>query len=279
MKFYRHWARATATVETPKRNLEITCFGGSPTSLDDAKREAAAVAARVGDAIRAGKTRGDYPYARGPLREEVLEEVVEQDRTLAVVTRNAYGSMVLNAAGALFADIDYPAQQFSLWKWIRGVLGGSKEDKDAPILERVHDYAEQNSGVGLRLYRTANGYRCLATHRLFDPSSAEAQDLLEALGSDPLYIRLCRGQESFRARLTPKFWRCGGDRPPARYPWAGTEQERQYRQWQTDYEGTIRGFSTCALIGSFGSPLMHGEVRRVIDLHDRIACNGKAPLA
>jgi hypothetical protein len=279
MKFNRHWARATAAVETPERSFEIECYGGSATSLDEARREAAAVAARTAEAIRAGKPRGDYPYARGPLREEVLDELTDGGRLQAVVTRNAYGATVLNAAGVLFADIDYPARSFSLWKWIRGLFGGAKEDPDEPILSRVHEYAQQNPSVGLRLYRTANGYRCLATHRLFEPGSPEAQALLEALGSDPLYIRLCRAQESFRARLTPKFWRCGSAGPPARYPWRSLEEERKYRDWQAAYERRIRDFSTCALIGSFGGPLVHGEVSRVLDLHDRLACNGDAPLA
>ena len=31
----------------------------------------------------------------------------------------------------------------------------------------------------------------------------EAADILRALNSDPLYIRLCQAQECFRARVTP----------------------------------------------------------------------------
>ncbi|MAE96959.1 MAG: hypothetical protein CL910_20105 [Deltaproteobacteria bacterium] len=277
MKFFRHWARTTATVESPEGRFEITCYGGSETSLDDARREAAAVAERSATAIRAGKPRGDYPYARRPLREELLEELSEGGRVAAVTTRNAYGATVLNAAGALFADIDYPELPF--WSRVRRLFSGSKESRDEPILSRVHTYAQQNPSVGLRLYRTAGGYRCLATHRTYEPGGAEAQGLLDALGSDPLYVRLCKAQESFRARLTPKFWRCGARRPPSRYPWSSLEEERAYRTWQADYEARIGGYATCALIGSFGSARIDREVQRVLDLHDRVACNGDAPLA
>ena len=82
------------------------------------------------------------------------------------------------------------------------------EDKRS-VLARIHAVVARHPGMGLRLYRTANGYRCLVTHRTYDPASQECRELLEALGSDPLYIRLCRGQHCFRARLTPKPWRCG----------------------------------------------------------------------
>lgn len=278
MKFHRHWASATARVETPDRNFEIVCYGGSATTLDDARAEAAAVAARAVDAIRSGKERGNYPYARGPLREEVLQQVLDGDRLQAVVTRNSYGSTVLNAAGVLFADIDYPPGP-SLWKVVRSWFGGPKADRDEIILARVHDYAESHPGVGFRLYRTANGYRCVATHRLYDPASDEASSLLEALGSDPLYVRLCRSQESFRARLSPKFWRCGASNPPPRYPWSRADGERRYREWQAGYEATCRSYSTCARIANFGSSMMDSEVRKILELHDEQACHGDAPLA
>lgn len=41
--------------------------------------------------------------------------------------------------------------------------------------------------------------------------------LLTDFGSDPLYIRLCRLQESFRARLTPQPWRCRLQSLPVRF--------------------------------------------------------------
>lgn len=279
MKVHRHWARETARVETSARSFEIACYGSSPTSLDEARREAAAVAARAADAIRSERPRTTYPYARGPLREELIEEIADGGRLQAAITRNGYGSLVLNAAGALFADIDYPASSRSLWTWLRGLFGGTTRNEDEAILERVHGVAEAHAGMGLRLYRTANGYRCLATHRLYEPGSAEAQALLEELGSDPLYIRLCRAQESFRARLTPKPWRCASRTPPSRYPFDSPEQEHRYREWQADYERSIRSYGTCAFIGSFGSALVHPEVARILELHDRVACRGEAPLA
>ncbi|MBW2240417.1 MAG: hypothetical protein JRH01_00390 [Deltaproteobacteria bacterium] len=277
MKFYRHWARATASVETPELRFEIACYGGSETSLEDARREAAAIASRAAAAIRSGKPRGEYPYSRGPVREELLDEISDGERLQAVTTRNAYGATVLNSAGALFADIDYP--EVSTWSRFRSWFGGNKEGRDEAILTRVDAYTRQHPRAGLRLYRTANGFRCVATHRTYEPGSRDATELLEALGSDPLYVRLCTAQKCFRARLTPKFWRCSATRPPSRYPWASAEEERAYRMWQESYERQIRDYSTCALVGSFGSSRIDHEVGRILDLHDRIACNGDAPLA
>ena len=56
-------------------------------------------------------------------------------------------------------------------------------------------------GFGFRIYRTRAGFRLLVTSGTFDPSAAETLALLKEFGSDPLYIRLCKAQECFRARL------------------------------------------------------------------------------
>ncbi|MCL2743078.1 MAG: hypothetical protein FWE67_04435 [Planctomycetaceae bacterium] len=62
---------------------------------------------------------------------------------------------------------------------------------------------------GVRIYKTAAGYRGIVTHALFDPTDPETLKLMERFECDPQYIRLCKRQESFRARITPKGWRCG----------------------------------------------------------------------
>ena len=103
--------------------------------------------------------------------------------------------------------------------------------------------------------------RCMVTSSPYSPLAAETYSLLQQLGSDPLYTKLCKVQESFRARVSPKFWRCGGMEPPSRYPFFDHVLERRYRDWEQRYERIADNYSTCVLIGSFGNPNIHPRDR------------------
>src|SRR5262249_35812590 len=99
-------------------------------------------------------------------------------------------------------------------------------------------------------------------------------------GSDPLYVRLCQAQSCFRARLTPKPWRCGMRPPSAPYPWENSRRESQFRSWLLKYETAIREYSVCKLIDHLGPAAVHPEIAPIVSLHDRIACGqGERPLA
>ena len=143
--------------------------------------------------------------------------------------------------------------------------------RDATI-QAVRDWAQRNPQRSFRLYRTRAGLRLLFTDRLYSPISAETAQLLSDLGSDSLYRKLTERQECFRARLTPKPWRCGCRRPPSRYPWDDAEAERTYREWEREYQEKARGYSTCELVETMGEGISEGSVNAVVELHDRCAC-------
>src|SRR5262245_36925056 len=108
MRFLRHWAKASARATSADgRRLEFACWRGSDLSVEDARtrarmaaEEVAARAAQTGEPPRA------YLYGDRPLREEVVRPLDGNGSGGAVVTRNAYGCLVLNTAGALFVDVD-----------------------------------------------------------------------------------------------------------------------------------------------------------------------------
>jgi hypothetical protein len=280
VKFFKYWATGTAEVGTDEKPWVLRCYGGSDNSIDDALRSASAIAERAAAALRTGDERGAYQYADRALREEVLEEFAADERNYAVITRNSYGSLVLNCADALFADIDYQPPTFL--ESLKALFSGrraAQAARDAPIIRRVGDIAKAHGDLGVRLYRTANGFRCLVTSATYEPRSNEAESLLRDFGSDQLYVRLCHTQECFRARLTPKFWRCGAPRPPARIPWTSDAEERAYREWEAKYERCATEFSTCALVGSFGNPRVVPAIAPVVEIHDRLACRGDLELA
>lgn len=309
MKFRKHWVREKVSVEPPsrfrRRSFDIEVCGGSDRSEEDARREARSIGARVRQAIASGRGHGErYGYADRPLREEVVDEIRRGNELIAVVSRNSYGAKVLNTAHAAFVDIDMELghnlaflsqklnpwfvtaanrEDLGFWTRLRRALGGDRkalrEEAFQAALSRIEEAVEQSSRLGMRVYRTFAGYRCLVISHTMDPTGRESQELLERFQADQLYRRLCQVQECYRARLTPKFWRCDGPRPPHRFPFRDTEEEKRYRAWEQDYETSCRGYSACAYITTFGTQRIDAAVQPIVDYHDRIACADPGKLA
>jgi len=289
MKFYKHWAKASEEINADATSWKIQRYGWSNLSAESALAKARELAQQTVAAVRSGQPLGKYLYSDRPVREQIVQELGDGQTTSAVITRNAYGSLVLNTADAFFADIDdsyratLPQPLKVLFGFIDRFLGRTSlseiESTETPPAELVQRVVEGSPGMGARLYRTAAGYRCLITSHTFDPCSEETSRLLAEFGSDPLYHKLCQVQESFRARLTPKFWRCDAYRPPARFPWDGPIQEQEMLSWERDYNERARHYSTCRLIGTFGSDEVHPQIEPLIKLHDGITCREGLPLA
>jgi hypothetical protein len=137
----------------------------------------------------------------------------------------------------------------------------------------VEGFMAQRPQWSLRLYRTFAGLRGIFTHDVFDPKSDLSLDVLREMGSDPLYIRLCKAQECFRARLTPKPWRCGHRANAVRFPIEDAYAER-FEQWKVKYEARQRDYATCRFLGQLGNGCVHPEVARIVELHDFVTkCN------
>jgi hypothetical protein len=136
-----------------------------------------------------------------------------------------------------------------------------------PALDRLRRWVAEHPEWRVRVYRTHAGLRYLVTHALFSPADAEAQAAMTALGSDPQYIRLCRAQKSFRARLTPKPWRVGMEKPPVRFPYQG-DDERRMREWEGRYARASEGYATCELLEEVGGGADHPEITPLLRLHD-----------
>jgi hypothetical protein len=185
--------------------------------------------------------------------------------------------LILNTASALFSDLDRPPG--GAGAALGRLFGRRKADPGEAIVGRVGSVAHAHPELGLRLYRTAAGFRCLVTSRVYEPTSDEAIGLLRELGCDPLYVALCRSQECFRARLTPKYWRCGGSAPPSRYPWPTDDAELAYREWETAYHQRADAFAACEALGAYGASKVHPAAEAVRDVRDEMACRPGADLA
>ena len=98
------------------------------------------------------------------------------------------------------------------------------------------------------MYETKAGYRVMITSGPFVAGSPDAESILTEFGCDPLYIRLCRMQECFRARLTPKPFRCGIKNPPVLFPFETPDAVDRFSRWETNYTSKTSSFATCRFL-------------------------------
>ena len=269
MHFPRYWTAA--------RDKDVVAWGWSDVNLTDASARAAERLKRIKEWLARGKgnLQSRYGYSDGrPLREEVIREFHAPEGVLrAVITRNSYGCLVLNSTDLMFVDIDAPEAKES--GWLAGLFGLRKPDhtRDPAAFmntldSRVRDWVGRWTGWGWRVYRTAAGVRLIATHEPIMSDHATCQTAFEIFEADPLYRKLCGAQKCFRARLTPKPWRCEMEKPRERWPWRDEKGEARFRKWEAEYNKVSSGYATCKLVGQLGNSEIHPALRSLVELHD-----------
>ncbi len=278
MNFPQFWARG--------RSGEFFTWRWSFQSLAEAQALAEEAAQQLADRFRMGllpPRHGGY-YPNRPFREQILQEIKNgAGEVSAVITLNSYGCQVLNTKHVMFVDIDLPEPKRSGGFFQR--LFGNAEvvpsaTAESESMAKIESWSRSNSAWGWRVYRTRSGLRLLATQGLFDADSDSARAAFEALGADPLYRKLCQTQKCFRARLTPKPWRCGMTAKPDRWPWLEPKHEKRFQKWETAYRQKAANFATCEFVRHVGNPQVHPEVQPIIKLHDSFTrADPRLPLA
>lgn len=244
-----------------------------------------------------------------PIREEVLSREGN-----VVITRNSYGAHCLNTSDVLFADIDYEigprfrvvvmvfallvlmGALLSAWfrsgmmavvaaiaalmffyplatvyhKRVLALRGGAERQSRKRIASFVHRHRDWH----LRVYQTPAGLRVLALQRTFKPGEPAVTDFFKALGADPIYARMCRNQQCFRARVSPKPWRIGvsGHMRPRPGVWPVKAEHLEVRNaWIRKYEAVATRFASCKFLEAQGEGVAHPQAVKVRDLHDRMS--------
>lgn len=288
MKIPAFWSKATATETDRKgKDCSITCWRSSDVSESDARESALAAAKRALQRFLSdGEPPGRYHYGETPLREEVVHWLNDDEgEPFAAITRNSYGSLILNTNRVMFIDLDFPlvgAGELLKHAFVRLFNKSAlspMERREQETLERLKSFISTRHGWNVRVYRTCAGLRCLVTHDFFDPASKETLDHLHSAGADPLYVRLCKAQECFRARLTPKPWRCGVGRLSVKWP-RDADEQRQFEAWLAEYDLNAARHSTCRFLGATGGDVVHPEIAKIVELHDALTkCCEKQSLA
>ena len=206
-----------------------------------------------------------YPVKRK--NEESVHDSVCSDSLDAIITRNHYGSLVLNAHHALFIDVDMPGQ-------VNPPRCSNSSRNGVPLpwqpaFDDLCTVLASERHTGFRIYRTAAGFRILATTREFEPGSESANGLMNSVGADSQFVRLCALQKTFRARLTPKPWRCGATEPPNQFPRRSADEQHAFGQWLTRYERACRDRATCQFLKHVGPQETHKRLAAIVAFHDR----------
>lgn len=272
MKIARHWKRAEMQVQMPGGNpMVVTAWGWSADNIAEAQQRAEEAVQRSAARIAAGQGFPDsYSYSDRPQREEIVDEIKNTDgEIIAMITRNGYGSLVLNTTYLMFIDVDVPPGGISLIQSIKRLFGIHVPDASDKVRQQIAATAASRPEYTFRLYKTAAGFRLAVMNKRITPTSPESEALLAAFGSDPLYVKLCKNQESFRARLSPKHWRCGVQKPYDRFPFENESAENRHRGWTKNYHKAADQYATCAFVEQYGSQQGVADFRQLIDLHDR----------
>jgi hypothetical protein len=296
MHFPKYWARGewigTRPGGQPWKQLAWDCSDESPA---DAQARAHEKARRLGEnALRTGAADNEYPYANRPLREPVLRAIDHAGpECAAAVTRSAYGSEMLNTERLMFVDVDLPRQgagraSGGLFARLLRLLTG-KPSIPTPhtafsttegCLAILTQWQASNPSWAFRAYRTHSGLRYLVSSAWQDPVSDLTHKVLSSLGCDPRYQQLCRVQKSFRARLTPKPYRCGLANPPVSFPFTDLDQQRRMDEWVTRYQKITARFATCQYLCTIGRAAFSAAISALITEHDRqTKADSNLPLA
>lgn len=260
MKLCKYWDVAeTSAPDADGKTLKLRKWGGSNKSAEDAQRAAKqALEELVRRVASSAFRRDDYSYSMRDVPEQLIKEIVAN----AGITRNGKGCLVLNTAEAMFVDIDISGPGF-----FAKLFGATREGEEKKRIAKLKEYLLQNPEAGARIYRTRGGLRYLFTHAP-QPVNDAAIALLRQLGSDKLYVQLCRNQSCYRARLTPKPFRIGCGRIEGHYPYSTPALLDGFKRWLEMYTRNSEGYAVCEFLAAEGNRRIHPAIAPVMAEHD-----------
>jgi len=178
-----------------------------------------------------------------------------------------FESIVIGVAALVAGPLLGGVLQHLASSFVLGLRGGPERVGQ----RRIDAWSRAHPDWSLRVYATPAGLRVLVTHRTFDPVSSDVAAFFTALGTDPLYARMCTKQRCFRARLSPKPWRIGlttNLKPrPGVWP-VKPERLQERRAWLDDYDQRSLAFSACRFVRELGTGTSCDAARRVVAFHD-----------
>lgn len=103
----------------------------------------------------------------------------------------------------------------------------------------------------------------------FSPTGDEMKQLCEFIEVDMLYQKLCQVQQSFRARLSPKPWRCALLPPSVHFPYQYANDQADFDKGLNEYDKVAETYDTCHFVDSIGSGETLPAIAPFVTLHDQ----------
>jgi hypothetical protein len=144
-------------------------------------------------------------------------------------------------------------------------------DPLARTIRRIEQWCEERRDWRVAVYETPAGVRTLPVHAAFDASDEATYEFMDHVGADPLYVRMCRLQKCFRARVSPKPWRAGiRERFRAGGTWPVRDPDKLARReaWVREYDRVTSDFASCRLVDTIGRGRSDPNIERIRHLHD-----------
>lgn len=179
--------------------------------------------------------------------------------------------------GILFGITIFTSSMTYLFFKLGNFISGGVQ---AQAKRKIKKFSKQNPAWNLQVYRTPAGYRVLVLHKTFDPNADETLAFFRALDSDPIYVRMCKNQRCFRARVSPKPWRIGLDShmKPSSGVWPISPERMPDREkWIEHYDRTARNYASCRFEEHLGSNTINAKAEYIRSIHDKY-CKAKTSL-
>lgn len=254
MKSFKYWATHVGILNVGGLSEKAVFVAGSNTSEYDAKVKAVQKFDLVQNKIYAKKNKlEDYEV-------EIREEQVQVIDEFAVITRNRYGAHVLNTEKLMILDVDTPPTSFldlfakKTEQW--------KIDKLINAVDKLHKSLNEKS-ISFRIYKTCKGFRVILVGKDITAEEELAHKISKALNVDKLYWLLCKKQNCYRARLTPKPSRIKHKAIRINFPDC-LDKKDEILAWEKAYLEKANNFSVCKFIKEIGN----NSCNSLVSLHD-----------
>lgn len=282
VKIFPYWCQDTRKLA----GKAVTTRAGSDESLDDARqklerrffylRQLSCQGNSLSSKARAEITAffADGLVGTDSYQQPICEELVKVLDSQNVITRNRYGALVLNSEDHVFLDVDFATKQQgpAFLNWLFNALAYNGKRDAATTRQKTIDRvlmatkASAFSHLRYRLYETRQGLRLVVAGATIPAQSEYMQKLCEVFGVDERYALLCRKQNCFRARLTPKPSRLRLAYPDGvRYPYSSADKAIM-AAWVATYNVRCASYSVCRLLTEVNGPV----TSPILDVHDQL---------
>ena len=276
MEIPQYWIKAEAEeLARTGEKVRGVCWGWSDSSDAEARSRAEERAQEVARKLAAGEELSTwYGYNNRPIREERVRE-----EKFGVLTRSGYGSLILNCPDTMFIDVDSEGSPAGLGSFLKGLFGKPAVVESYPEVEKLREFQSSNPEWSFRVYKTHSGFRYIVVNGKQDPESDTVARVMDAVGADPLYMKLCRVQKCFRARVSPKPWRCESSSPSVRFPFASSDEKSQFEVWKKEYEELEVKYASAKFLETIGRN-SDPSLQPLVKLHDSLCrTRSELPLA